>query len=223
MIKNKQTVKGILPIVGMLIISMSLSGCKKPVETDVGAETKGITQAVGEAADNESVTEIKTIEPPEDGWTLEELLSVTYIYDHQLENPCTLNTLGDNFSFDISTFKFFEEDNSSVVTLKYNDTFIANANLKNCNCQDDICADTVIDGYTFNTLSINNNTNAVIVNGITLLSSKEKVIKQLGKPNISEEFSKTSYIEYHKSGTDEILLAFGFNEKDEMTSFRLTY
>ncbi len=31
--------KQLLPIVGILIISLSLSGCEKLVETDVGAET----------------------------------------------------------------------------------------------------------------------------------------------------------------------------------------
>jgi len=99
--KNKQMVKGLrkrlLPTVGVLIISLSLSGCKGLIETDVGAETTGITQTVGEAADTESVTEIKTIEPPEDGWTHEQLSEVMYLCGESFSLPCKPEDISDKF------------------------------------------------------------------------------------------------------------------------------
>ncbi len=41
----------------------------------------------------------KTVSPPENGWTAEELMSVSYIYDQSLEYPLTLESFGGGVSF----------------------------------------------------------------------------------------------------------------------------
>ena len=40
------------------------------------------------------------MEPPEAGWTIEELMSVTYLCGKQLTYPLTMEYLGEDFSLD---------------------------------------------------------------------------------------------------------------------------
>ncbi len=131
--KNKQMAKELrkrlLPIVGMLIISLSLSGCKGLVETNVGAETKGITQAVGEAADNESVTEIKTIEPPEDGWTHEQISEVTYLCGKPFSLPCKLEDMPNDFEIGKIRYRNKDAELHTYITVNGQDIGFYDAQL----------------------------------------------------------------------------------------------
>ena len=47
----------------------------------------------------------KTMETPDDGWTMKELLSVTYLCDNQLSYPLTVESLGKDFSVDKDVMK----------------------------------------------------------------------------------------------------------------------
>ena len=46
----------------------------------------------------EKVVEYETVEPPEGGWTTEEIMSVTYLCDHKLSYPLSIEYLGEDFS-----------------------------------------------------------------------------------------------------------------------------
>ena len=137
--KNKQTVKGLLPIVGMLIISLSLSGCKKTVEADVGAETTGITQAVGETTSLTNQEETKFVTEFEitdlttedldiaitdnmdsiypvaslpDGWTEERILNMISIDGYKISLPCSVNdivSLSDDFEIENDIYSSTEK------------------------------------------------------------------------------------------------------------------
>ena len=146
--KNK-----ILSMLAAIAVAMTLSACQAD---NTGQTPPLIDSAATIVEETAEPIEMKTIEPPEDGWTVDELLSVTYVYGQQLENPCTLNTLGDDFSFDLSTFTYFEENNSSVIMLQYQNTIISAVSLYNCKNQEDVCDTTEINGYVFN-LSLENN------------------------------------------------------------------
>lgn len=50
----------------------------------------------------------KTIAPPEDGWTAEELMSVSYINDYSLSYPLTLESFGGGVSF--SSINFYSDE-----------------------------------------------------------------------------------------------------------------
>ncbi len=113
--------KRLLPIIGILIISLSLSGCEKLVKTDIGAETKITKQAVSETTNSESVTEIKTIEPPEDGWTWEQLSDVTYINNQKIESDITFDFLETMFTIDVLTY--YEKMSTASAFLNFNDKY----------------------------------------------------------------------------------------------------
>ena len=46
----------------------------------------------------EKVVEYETVEPPEGGWTTEEIMNVTYLCDHKLSYPLSIEYLGEDFS-----------------------------------------------------------------------------------------------------------------------------
>ena len=73
----------------------------------------------------EHTTEVvyKTVEPPDYKWTIEELLSVTYIHGYQLSYPLTLEVLGDEFS--IEEDQIVERKNDLALMLDYNGTSTA--------------------------------------------------------------------------------------------------
>lgn len=97
---SKKRLKQALMLVGILLITLAFSGCEKLVETDVSAETKSTIQTVSETTNFENITEIKTIEPPEDGWTLEQLSNYIYINGVNYRYPIKLSDLGKNFNAD---------------------------------------------------------------------------------------------------------------------------
>lgn len=205
-----------LSVLTALAITVSLSACQPSSSTEL---IDSVTTVVEETVEP---VEMKTIEPPEDGWTLEELLSVTYVYGQQLENPCTLNTLGDEFNFNISTFNYSDENNSSVIILQYNGNDISSVELKNCFNESDVSNSVEIAGI-FLTDYYKTNIDNVVLNGISFFSSKEQVIECFGIPDFSETFPESSYITYNKFGTTDKLISFGFNENNETINFHITF
>lgn len=189
--KNKQMVKGLLPIVGILIISLSLSGCKNLVETNVGTETKGITQADGEAADNESVTEIKTIEPPEDGLSFDDV-NIIEINGQQVSLPFKVEDLGEEYSIEKEIWNGGSED-----ILKYNNNYVACVDIDNNN---------IITSISI--LSEEMELFNVKICGLNCRNNFEEIIKDLGKPYKSSEFDSNDYVHYliYKYSNGEIFI-----------------
>ena len=94
---SKKRLKQTLMLVGILLITLAFSGCEKLVETDVSAETKSTIQTVSETTNFENITEIKTIEPPKDGWTLEQLNKVLYMNEQKIELPLMFSSLKEGY------------------------------------------------------------------------------------------------------------------------------
>ena len=211
--------KKLLSVLAALAVAVSLSGCQ---DGDAGQQVEIIDSVTTVVEETAEPIEMKTIEPPEDGWTVEELLSVTYVYGQQLENPCTLNTLGDEFNFNLSTFSYSDENNSSVIILQYNGNDISSVELKNCFNESDVSNSVEIVGI-FLTDYYKTNIDNVVLNGISFFSSKEQVIESFGIPDFSESFPESSYITYNKFGTTDKLISFGFNENNETINFHITF
>lgn len=172
-----------------------------------------------EAAVTESVepTEIRTVEPPENDWTLNDLLSVTYIYGNQLTAPCTLESLGKDFSFDKSSFSESKNDESVIIgALNYNGNKIAIINLVESDIKN-INSNSVINRLIFNTMYTNSGENTVIVNGIGLQSSKSQVIEIFGEPDFVPDYVGEDYCYvYYAEGTENKLLTINFDGDDKV-------
>ncbi|MDE6132106.1 MAG: hypothetical protein K2G04_01835, partial [Oscillospiraceae bacterium] len=93
------------------------------------------------------ISEMKTIEPPQNGWTLEDLLSVTYIYGNQIISPYTLESLGSNFTFDNNNVSEVENDMCSA-HLYYKNMPIAAVNFNESDSKK-VNSDTLINTLSF--------------------------------------------------------------------------
>lgn len=89
---HEKRIKHLLLLVGILTITLSLSGCEKLVETDVSAETK-ITQSSYSESESESTT-LKNDEKSGADILFEEMLSDIEINGQKLSLPCSSKDLG---------------------------------------------------------------------------------------------------------------------------------
>lgn len=93
--------KRILSLFAAFAVMLSLSACQL---NDTGQDMQ--SSAVIEQT-NET-TEMKTIEPPEDGWTLEELNQVLYLNGQQIQLPLMFSSLNDGY--EIRNRKYNDKD-----------------------------------------------------------------------------------------------------------------
>ena len=200
-----------LSLLAVALAVVWLGGCKTNDIENQAAQVNNESTATTESV------EIKTIEPPEDGWTLEDLLSVTYIYGNQLTVPCTLESLGKAFSFEKSNFSKSKADASVIIgTLKYNDSVISVINIAESNVKD-IDSQSTINRLIFNKIYSDGSNNAVTVNGISLKSSKNQVIKRFGEPDFVPNYVGEDYCYvYYEANTENKLLTINFDNDDNV-------
>lgn len=85
------------PLTTLLCVALtacSLTGCNP--DNSLSEATVGSSSAV------------ETMDPPEDGWTENEILSVTYLCGRQLSYPLTITSLGEGFELGEGTEKVYE-------------------------------------------------------------------------------------------------------------------
>lgn len=160
--------KKFFAVITAVCLVFCMVGCQ---QNDVSAEQ--------DVQDSIETVEIKTIEPPENGWTLEDLLSVTYIYGNQITLPCTVESLSNNFTVDTSDNLEFEDGTCSVF-LNYKNMPISTVNLNESDIAK-INSNTKINKLFFS-LSINDdNKNNIIINGVDFNCNREQAISKLGE------------------------------------------
>ena len=169
-----------LSVFAAVAVVFCLAGCQKEDNSAGQAEPTSV-----------EVAEMKTIEPPKDGWTLDELMNVTYIYGKTINLPCTLNDLPKEFTCDKTDSLYFEEANYLSVTLNYNDEFIGSIGLQNCATPDDISEQSVVDRLFVSDWANDKNKDNIFVNGLLLNDDYEAVVEKLGTPDITEDYSLT--------------------------------
>ncbi len=118
----------------LLCAALAFGGCGdvQAMETEI-AEPQLINdiQITVEPIDNQLTdikeTEMKTIEPPEDGWTLDDINQVLYMNGQQIKLPILFSTLKDGYEIKDKKYKDKGSDDPDVVggTLYYKDEFIA--------------------------------------------------------------------------------------------------
>ncbi len=120
--------KRMMALAGILIISLSLSGCEKPADADVGAEIK-ISET---PAANENGKEIlkagndnSEYEDFPESWSAERVLNMVSIDGYQLSFPCTVDdilALSDDFQV---KDEMYHSETQKLAYLYYKDIEIA--------------------------------------------------------------------------------------------------
>lgn len=191
------------------VTSCCLSGCGNDVSQN--AENSISTNSVSES---NKIVDIKTVEPPENGWTIESILNATYICGKQLCYPLRLSDLGGDFHVDDSEKTEFSEKVN--VELKHDEENI---------CSVMYSQSAVVDGYQNAEICMlgfcelfTDEPNSISVNGITLGSSLSDVEEKIGSPDNN---NKSYVYTYKSSESDKLLLSFSFDVNEQVNDIQL--
>lgn len=190
-------------------ILLSLSGCQSN-------DTRQDTQSSAVIEQTNETTEIKTIEPPEDGWTLEELNNVIRINGINYSFPVTLGTLAETYTYDND---YIYTDKAGTI-FYYNNTYAFGAGLE-YNDVEDINNNSKIISAIFTILDDESqikSSDLISVNGVKLGDTYENMINQLGEPDIVNENYSYKYVINNK-----IALAIYFLNSKEIQTIQISW
>jgi len=194
----------ILSILAAIAVALSLSACQNGDTEQTAPLSDSVTTVVEETAEP---IEMKTIEPPEDGWTLEELNEVLYMNGQPIDLPLMFSSLGDGY--EIRDKKYNDNTNKDVVgKLYYDNEFIAIVVF--CELENDIEIGTLL----FETSYYEDNqkfTEYIKVNGLSLNDDKIKIQNCLGN-----DFTMEDNIYKYYLGNQEHFIIINPNGKDHM-------
>ena len=176
-----------------------VSGCGTDTATTDSLSSLSTVEETTEAGTVQvAETEYKTMKPPEEGWTIEELMSVTYICGEQLSYPLTMNSFGNKVEIFEDTLKVQNaKDTPSVMAELCSENEFVGAAFFNRDSVDDVSGDTPINTISFDTHSdfFEKNGSPITLNGVSFGDTKEELIDALGsKVKINEEAYIITYI-----------------------------
>lgn len=195
-------------IFSLFLCSMVLTGGLVGCGTDKStADTSLSSSTVEETTDQVAETEYKTMKPPEEGWTIEELMSVTYLCGKQLTYPLTMEYLGEDFSLDEANKT--ELKLSIGYPLLYKDKKIGLVTFKKNSNQSSNHGD--ITSLMFNNVSYSAS-DCIVVNDIHFGSSNTNVKSMLGTP--CDKSTDGRYAYTIQNGDDKFLDIIFVKKKD---------
>ena len=151
----------------------------------------------------EKVVEYETVEPPEGGWTTEEIMNVTYLCDHKLSYPLSIEYLGEDFSLSRYSRRSAKQLIVTAV-LSYKGDKLANATVVK---PDD---ETMIYNIVLfpETCQVED-TEPFVINGIKMYDSFEDVLTALGD---NYQYMSDNSLMYNDRETNESLYSLFFED-----------
>jgi hypothetical protein len=216
----------VIPVALTFLIILNLSACENvPLSVEVEAADYIVVADVPDAPENAEIDidseetkldeiEYKTIEPPEDGWTLELLNEVTYINGKDIDLPFCVADLGDDF--DVGSFNYIDDGKDTAVQVNYKGRFAFYSYSGNFGEEFDIN-----DNIDVIALTENLNESKLIfsdfinINGVNIGDSKEEVIKAVGS------YTKRANFLFVKINNNEEAIMFQFDQSDKLITIAL--
>ena len=181
--------KRFLSLLAAVAVTFCLVGCRSDTDTghvelidEVSQQITTVTEQIEQTSD---LSEIKTIEPPEDGWTLEQLNEVMYLNGKPFKLPCTLEDLGNEYTVDDRNINKYT--GYIHTTLYFNSIRIGQITLQEINNNEH----KIIAILFVKSVSPDNFNEKFVINNLTLNSAQSDVEMLLGK-NYDE--SESGYV-----------------------------
>ena len=196
----------------LLAISMalSISACGEKKNNGDSSTAEGTTTK------SETTAEMKTIEPPADGWTPELLNQVMYLNGKPFSLPCSLEDLGEGYSFskDVSDWN----DGTGGCELLYNKEIVASVLINNYSDSKGVSDDSkiiriMITKQITDKIKKGFDIQKCSVNGVFLGSTREEVLKRFGS-NYNDEWSGEEGFLYNYKNTDKSLITVSFLDNE---------
>lgn len=170
----EKRIKQSLALVGILIMSLSLSGCEKLVEADVSAETKSTKQAISESTSpitSEETQYVAEIEQSQE-LTFDDINTIEINGQH-VSLPFKVDELGEEYS--IGDVQGFEE---KIPAIYYN---------KQCLAVIEFNDDNYVTSIIFTSDSLKQHD--IQIYGLSPNDNFEKIIDTIGVPNKQKELA----------------------------------
>ena len=194
--------KIILPVLFTITAVFSLSGCGDNTSSESVQNTE-ISIEVPSIQEKEVIS-YKTVEPPEGGWTTEEIMNVTYFCDKKLSYPLSLDVLGDDFSLSRYS-RSLAKKRLVPAALKYNGKYFANATI--VKPHDETMIYNIV---LFPDICKVENVVPFVINGIKMYDSFEDVLTALGDDY--RYMKENDSISYNDRETNESLYSLFFED-----------
>ena len=159
--------KYFLYFLSALVIVCCLTACNGSGAGQVSAET----------------VEIKTVEPPENGWTWEQISDVIYINNQKISNPINCNFIKSIFK--IGDIEYSEKMQSAAAALYFKGKYACGIAFYHDSSEDTVNDESIVKNLVFSAVineSDINNESLICINGVRLGTSYEDLILKLGEP-----------------------------------------
>lgn len=205
-------------VIAMLLSLVVTAGSVVSCGHDEPSTDASVSTSSAVETEEISETDYKTMKPPEGGWTIEDILSVTYLCGRQLSYPLTFELLGEGFSIGESAPSGYAEtiaiyllfDGKSAGKMRY----VGIDDISKWNTELPIC-DLMFGGIRYEADM------SLTVNGVELGDSKKKLIEALGQP---DEFSETGdYVYKMKDSTSDFQVTLDADENVMLVDFNDFY
>jgi hypothetical protein len=200
---------------------LATGGCS--VQGDLSDETAAETALTQTAAETTAATEYKTIAPPEDGWTLELLNEVTYINGKDVDIPFSYSVFGEDYTIPdlivseevkrIGGRVYYDNKPFFSIAGNYSGT---TPSLTECTIDTFL----LIDEFNQSEMS---SSNIIVINGITIGSSRDEVMAKMGTYNTENYREFETGFSYDIIGTDGYINIGGFDANDKINSISINY
>lgn len=187
--------KKFLSILAAFAVLVSFSACQAGDTGQAPPLIDSVTTVVEETAEP---IEMKTVEPPEDGWTLEELNEVLYMNGQPIDLPLMFSALGDGY--EIQDIHNYGNDKTYSGSLYYNNQFIAVIGYYEVEYDLEITSIRFMPNY-YNRKQ--NKENYIKINNFGLCNNTVNISDYLGN-----DFIKSSGFIIYVIGEDEYTIAF---------------
>lgn len=149
------------------------------------------SSGVDSTSEQSQSIEYKTIEPPEDGCTIEELLSVTYLCDKQLSYPLMVESLPDGLELDIDNAVYTQK---GATDMYYNGKYFGN-------CLFTVKKEPLGMPERIVFIDVDKRrcelTKYVVANGISIGDSTTALYSSFGTPDYIDEISSLTMVRYY--------------------------
>ncbi len=193
-----------------VVVLCPLSGCGdrpspslKELPEDSSSQVMEINSASADSEQDETkVMEYETVPPPEGGWTTQEIMNVTYLCDHRLSYPLSMEYLGENFS--LSRYSGWSAKKRLIpVSLNYKGGYLANATVVKPH-ENIMIYNIVLFPETCQNIR---DVEPFVINGIKMYDSYDAVLSALGEDNC---YKNETGITYRDRETNETLYSLFF-------------
>ena len=176
--------------------------------TSCGNDTQIIESDIETVTDStvvqeDNIMEYNVVEPPEGGWTTEEIMNVTYLCDKKVCFPLSIEYLGDDFTLSHYS-KFLAKQHLEPASLNYKGKSLANATV--IKPHDETMIYNIV---LFPEICEVEDIEPFVINGVKMYDSFEDVLKALGN---DYSYMNDDSLSYRDRETHESLYSLFFED-----------